>query len=420
MLVDLGRNDVGRVAEFGSVRLTDFMTIERYSHVMHLRQRGARPASAGASTRSTRCALCFPAGTVSGAPKVRAMEIIDELEPVRRGPYAGAVGYVGWGAQVLDTAIACARAYIRGDRAWVQAGAGIVAIPIRRPKWRETEPRPAPCCWRWRSRARHNGPATLRVRARCTPMARQPLRRPAPRSSARAYRRSRTRGRLRHHGVRPHDIPADTGELIAGPDGVTLKDLGSSNGTYVNGRRVTTARLTVNDAVTFGKVGYQLEVVPVEAERPSTRWGAGARSSARSAAAGPPSGDVSARKLSLLLSMAQKLTGEFDLDRLLDTIAAVSFEVMRVDRVAILLAPGQHRELITRLSRARVGGAEIERVSGSIVRKAMDEQVAVLHPERRYGPAVQGAVHQAAKRAQRHVLAAHGVRRRSAGRALRR
>jgi anthranilate synthase component 1 len=138
MLVDLGRNDVGRVAEFGSVRLTDFMTIERYSHVMHLvsEVRGRlRPELDAVAA----LAACFPAGTVSGAPKVRAMEIIDELEPVRRGPYAGAVGYVGWGAQVLDTAIALRTCVIRGDRAWVQAGAGIVADSDPAAEWSETE-----------------------------------------------------------------------------------------------------------------------------------------------------------------------------------------------------------------------------------------------------------------------------------------
>ena len=126
MLVDLGRNDVGRVAEFGSVRLTAFMTIERYSHVMHLvsEVRGRLRPELDALAA---LAACFPAGTVSGAPKVRAMQIIDELEPVRRGPYAGAVGYVGWGARTLDTAIAIRTCVMRGDRAWVQAGAGIVA-----------------------------------------------------------------------------------------------------------------------------------------------------------------------------------------------------------------------------------------------------------------------------------------------------
>jgi anthranilate synthase component I len=138
MLVDLGRNDVGRVAEFGTVRLTTFMGIERYSHVMHLvsevkgRLRPELDAVAALEA-------CFPAGTVSGAPKVRAMEIIDELEPVRRGPYAGAVGYVGWGARTLDTAIAIRTCVIRGDRAWIQAGAGIVADSDPAAEWRETE-----------------------------------------------------------------------------------------------------------------------------------------------------------------------------------------------------------------------------------------------------------------------------------------
>lgn len=138
MLVDLGRNDVGRVAEFGTVHLTAFMTIERYSHVMHLvsEVRGRlRPELDAVAA----LAACFPAGTVSGAPKVRAMQIIDELEPVRRGPYAGAVGYVGWGGQVLDTAIALRTCIIRGDRAWVQAGAGIVADSDPAAEWQETE-----------------------------------------------------------------------------------------------------------------------------------------------------------------------------------------------------------------------------------------------------------------------------------------
>jgi anthranilate synthase component 1 len=138
MLVDLGRNDVGRVAEFGSVRLTAFMTIERYSHVMHLvsevrgRLRSGLDAVAALSAS-------FPAGTVSGAPKVRAMQIIDELEPVRRGPYAGAVGYIGWGARTMDTAITIRTCIMRGGRAWIQAGAGIVADSDPAAEWRETE-----------------------------------------------------------------------------------------------------------------------------------------------------------------------------------------------------------------------------------------------------------------------------------------
>ncbi len=126
MLVDLGRNDVGRVAEFGSVRLTEFLTIERYSHVQHLVSEVRGRLRAGYDALDAFKA-CFPAGTVTGAPKVRAMEIIDELEPERRGPYAGAVGYVGWGAQNLDTAIAIRSAIVLRDRVVVQAGAGIVA-----------------------------------------------------------------------------------------------------------------------------------------------------------------------------------------------------------------------------------------------------------------------------------------------------
>jgi anthranilate synthase component I len=138
MLVDLGRNDVGRVAEFGTVRLTAFMAIERYSHVMHLVSEVRGRLRPGLDALAA-LAACFPAGTVSGAPKVRAMEIIDELEPTRRGPYAGAVGYVGWGARTLDTAIAIRTCVMKGGRAWIQAGAGIVADSDPLSEWRETE-----------------------------------------------------------------------------------------------------------------------------------------------------------------------------------------------------------------------------------------------------------------------------------------
>jgi anthranilate synthase component 1 len=138
MLVDLGRNDVGRVAEFGTVRLTAFMAIERYSHVMHLVSEVRGTLRPGLDALSA-LAACFPAGTVSGAPKVRAMEIIDELEPTRRGPYAGAVGYIGWGARTLDTAIAIRTCVMKAGRAWVQAGAGIVADSDPAAELRETE-----------------------------------------------------------------------------------------------------------------------------------------------------------------------------------------------------------------------------------------------------------------------------------------
>jgi anthranilate synthase component 1 len=138
MLVDLGRNDVGRVAQYGTVRLTSFMAVERYSHVMHLvsEVRGQlRPELDALSALGA----CFPAGTLSGAPKVRAMEIIDELEPTRRGLYGGAVGYIAWGARTLDTAIAIRTVVMRGGRAWVQAGAGIVADSDPVSEWKETE-----------------------------------------------------------------------------------------------------------------------------------------------------------------------------------------------------------------------------------------------------------------------------------------
>jgi len=138
MLVDLGRNDVGRVAEYGSVRVTVDKEMERYSHVQHIvsevrgRLRGDRDAVDALRA-------CFPAGTVSGAPKVRAMQILDGLEPTRRGPYAGAVGYVGWGAAALDTAIAIRTAVLQDGMAYVQAGAGIVADSDPAREFAETE-----------------------------------------------------------------------------------------------------------------------------------------------------------------------------------------------------------------------------------------------------------------------------------------
>ena len=127
MLVDLARNDVGRVSEFGSVRPDEFMTLERYSHVMHLTSQVSGRLRAGLGPIDVLRAT-LPAGTVSGAPKVRAMEIIDSLEPVKRGPYAGVVGYVDWSGN-LDTAICIRTMFVRsdGETASLQAGAGIVA-----------------------------------------------------------------------------------------------------------------------------------------------------------------------------------------------------------------------------------------------------------------------------------------------------
>ena len=138
MLVDLGRNDVGRAAEFGSVRVTADKVIERYSHVQHIVSEVRGRLRDGLDAVDALRA-CFPAGTVSGAPKVRAMQILDDLEPTRRGPYAGAVGYVGWGAVNLDTAIAIRTAVIRGKDAFVQAGAGIVADSVPSREFEETE-----------------------------------------------------------------------------------------------------------------------------------------------------------------------------------------------------------------------------------------------------------------------------------------
>ena len=126
MLVDLGRNDVGRVAQYGSVRVPDLMVVERYSHVMHIVSQVEGRLQDGLGAVDVFKA-CFPAGTVSGAPKIRAMEIIDELEPVRRGPYAGAVGHFNYGGASMDTAITIRTVMVTGGKAYVQAGAGIVA-----------------------------------------------------------------------------------------------------------------------------------------------------------------------------------------------------------------------------------------------------------------------------------------------------
>ena len=136
MLVDLGRNDVGRVARYGTVELTDVMTIERYSHVMHITSNVTGQLAEGKNAFDALRA-CLPAGTVSGAPKVRAMQIIDELEPHRRGPYAGAVGYFDFSGN-MDTCIALRTIVVQGGTAYVQAGAGIVADSIPSEEYQET------------------------------------------------------------------------------------------------------------------------------------------------------------------------------------------------------------------------------------------------------------------------------------------
>jgi anthranilate synthase component 1 len=137
MLLDLGRNDVGRVAETGGVRVTERMAIERYSHVMHIVSNVEGTLKPGLSAFDV-LAATFPAGTVSGAPKVRAMEIIDELEPTRRGVYAGAVGYISF-QDDMDTAIAIRTAVVKDGTLYVQAGAGIVHDSVPEAEWQETQ-----------------------------------------------------------------------------------------------------------------------------------------------------------------------------------------------------------------------------------------------------------------------------------------
>ncbi len=136
-LMDLGRNDVGRVALTGTVKVTDNMTIERYSHVMHIVSNVEGQLKPGLDAIDVLKAT-FPAGTVSGAPKVRAMEIIDELEPSKRGIYAGAVGYLGFNGD-MDVAIAIRTAVIKDKKLYVQAGAGIVADSVPQSEWEETQ-----------------------------------------------------------------------------------------------------------------------------------------------------------------------------------------------------------------------------------------------------------------------------------------
>jgi anthranilate synthase component 1 len=136
MLVDLGRNDVGRVARYGTVQLSDVMQVERYSHVMHICSNVTGRLQAGKSAFDALRA-CLPAGTLSGAPKVRAMEIIDELEPCRRGPYGGAVGYIDFSGN-MDTCIALRTLVLKGQTAYLQAGAGIVADSVPEKEREET------------------------------------------------------------------------------------------------------------------------------------------------------------------------------------------------------------------------------------------------------------------------------------------
>ena len=136
MLIDLGRNDAGRVSRVGSVRVTETMAVERYSHVMHIVSNVEGELAPGLSAMDVLRAT-FPAGTVSGAPKIRALEIIDELEPVKRGPYSGAVGYLSWSGN-MDTAIAIRTAVLHDGELHIQAGAGVVHDSVPENEWQET------------------------------------------------------------------------------------------------------------------------------------------------------------------------------------------------------------------------------------------------------------------------------------------
>ncbi|TCM71085.1 anthranilate synthase component 1 [Acinetobacter calcoaceticus] len=137
MLIDLGRNDIGRVAKIGKVQVTDQMVIERYSHVMHIVSNVQGEVQDGIDALDVFKAT-FPAGTLSGAPKIRAMEIIDEVEPVRRGIFGGAVGYLGWHGE-MDMSIAIRTCVIRENKVFVQAGAGLVADSQPDSEWNETQ-----------------------------------------------------------------------------------------------------------------------------------------------------------------------------------------------------------------------------------------------------------------------------------------
>ena len=136
MLVDLGRNDAGRVSKVGTVKVTERENIERYSHVMHIVSNVVGELNEGLEAIDVLRAT-FPAGTVSGAPKIRAMEIIQELEPVKRGIYSGAIGYISWSGN-MDTAIAIRTAIVSDKQLTIQAGAGVVADSVPELEWKET------------------------------------------------------------------------------------------------------------------------------------------------------------------------------------------------------------------------------------------------------------------------------------------
>ena len=137
MLIDLARNDIGRIAQTGTVKVTDAFVVERYSHVMHIVSNVEGVLQPGLTNMDVLRAT-FPAGTLSGAPKIRAMEIIDELEPVKRGIYGGACGYLSFAGD-MDVAIAIRTGIVQNNTLYVQAAAGVVADSVPEMEWRETE-----------------------------------------------------------------------------------------------------------------------------------------------------------------------------------------------------------------------------------------------------------------------------------------
>jgi anthranilate synthase component 1 len=137
MLIDLARNDIGRIAKTGSVKVTEAFVVERYSHVMHIVSNVEGLLNEGTTNLDVLRAT-FPAGTLTGAPKIRAMQIIDELEPSKRGVYGGACGYLSFAGD-MDLAIAIRTGIIKGQKLYVQAAAGIVADSVPESEWNETE-----------------------------------------------------------------------------------------------------------------------------------------------------------------------------------------------------------------------------------------------------------------------------------------
>ena len=269
MLVDLGRNDVGRVAEFGTVAVTELMAVERYSHVLHIvsQVEGRIPPDGSAIDvfRAT-----FPAGTMTGAPKVRAMEIIDELEPERRGPYAGAVGYIAAGDRRMDLAITIRTCVIANGVASIAGGCGHrgrFGAGTRVARDREQGTRGADRDWPGSACAIETrdppsaGDAVLEDGLYIlTPMLYTLTSAEGGQTFDLKLGSSLVVGRALTSDIPVFDptISRRHAEVTHEESGIEVRDLGSSNGTFVNGARVTESHLNVGDVITFGKVTFRL------------------------------------------------------------------------------------------------------------------------------------------------------------------